>query len=33
MPAEITKKIIMVSAPWRNLFDIFFITLQEHMYG
>ena len=24
------KKIIMVSAPWWNFFDIFSITLQEH---
>ena len=28
------KKIIMVSAPWWNFFDIFSITLQEHfVYG
>ena len=24
------QKIIMVSAPWWNFFDIFSITLQEH---
>ena len=24
------QKIIMASALWRKLFDIFFITLQEH---
>ena len=30
----IKKKIIMVSAPWWNFFDIFSITLQEHfVYG
>ena len=28
------KKIIMVSAPWWNFFDIFSITLQKHfVYG
>ena len=34
MPEEIFQKIIImiavVSVPWLNLFDIFFITLQEH---
>ena len=34
--AVVTQKIIWFSAPWRNLFDIFFwfITLKEHLlYG
>ena len=34
MPEEIFQKIIImitvVSVPWWNLFDIFFITLQQH---
>ena len=34
MPEEIFQKIIImitvVSVPWLNLFEIFFITLQEH---
>ena len=35
MPEEIFQKIIImitvVSVPWLNLFEIFFITLQEHV--
>ena len=31
MPAEITKNIVMMSASWWNLFDIFVMTLQEHL--
>ena len=31
---NITQKIMTVSAPWWNLFDIYFITLPEHfLYG
>ena len=28
--AKITEKIIMERAPWQNLLDILFLTLQEH---
>ena len=32
--AKITEKNIMVSGPWWNVFDMLFITLQEHsVYG
>lgn len=30
IPEKLTKKVIMVSAPLRNLFDSFFTALQEH---
>ena len=30
MSSKITKKIMMVSSPWQNPFNIFLVVLQEH---
>ena len=33
MPANITKKIIMIGAPWLNFIDIFLILLEKYVYS